>query len=132
VKVSLDHEVFDGLPRLSREIVKTITDQDTLTVWYDALIEKAAEISIFMKIMEEIGIDMEPAAGKVAFCKIAARWVEFRLRELGFPVPYPPNDPRTVEIERNGKRIAALKAQVRALGGDPDESLSKHFRKEAA
>lgn len=132
MEVIINSAVFDAMPRLSREMIAAETDAAKLARWYDALTEKIAELSAFTKAMNEAGLDMDGAAGKCAFCAIAARWIKNRLIAIGHPVPVPPTDPRVHELQRQQRRINRLKQQVRDLGGDPADSLSPHFENEAS
>ena len=120
--VEIDNERFDALPQLSREMINETSNGSVLADWYDTLIEKAAELHDFVGAMRHAGIEMDGAAGKMAYCQIAARWVERRLLALDHPVPYPPSDGRAKEINRLHRRLERLRQQVRDLGGDPNDS----------
>lgn len=102
-------------------MVKTLNNGEEMQDWYDALIEKGMEISEHVKALNIGEYETERAAHKIAYCRIAARWIEHRLIELGLPVPYPVKDPRQMQLTQMSAAINRLKNQVRALGGNPDE-----------
>ncbi|MES3042711.1 hypothetical protein [Sphingomonas faeni] len=124
MRVILENDRFDAIPRLSREFVNAQTDGDMLADWYDAMVEKGAELTEFVRAREIGDFDTEALTGKLAFIKIANRWIEARLIALGHHVPYPATNPLKRELANNAKRILTLKKQVRDLGGDPDATRS--------
>ncbi|MDK8188407.1 MULTISPECIES: hypothetical protein [Sphingomonas] len=124
MKVVIDSAVYDAIPNLSRAFINAQTDGKKLAGWYAAIDEKAWEMQEFLRAKELAGLDVEAAAGKLAYTKMALRWVEARLVTLGYEVPFPPHNPLKREIGNLHKRITRLKQQVRDLGGDPDDSLS--------
>lgn len=121
VQVLIDNDEYDSIPKLSRAMAKTMTNGEQMQDWYDALIEKSMEISEHVKALNIGEYETERAAGKIAYCRIAARWIEHRLIELKLPVPYPAKDPRQQQLTQAEACIIRLKNQVRALGGNPDE-----------
>jgi hypothetical protein len=124
MRVILENDRYDAIPRLSREFVNAQTSGAKLADWYDAMVEKGAELTEFVRARDLADFDTEALTGKLAFIKIANRWVEARLIALGYPVPYPPTNPLKRELANSAKRIASLKKQVRDLGGNPDDTLS--------
>ncbi|GAM01887.1 hypothetical protein [Sphingomonas parapaucimobilis] len=124
MKILIDSAAYDAIPDLSRSFVNAQTDGLLLAGWYTAIEEKASEMQEFLRAKEIAGLDVDAAAGKLAYTKMALRWVEARLVTLGYDVPFPPHNPLKREIGNLHKRINRLKQQVRDLGGDPDDSLS--------
>ena len=120
----LDSEGYDALPTpFSKALVQDTDSIAALRGWFLALTAKADELRAFTTAYALGGIGAEAAAGKLAYVSIARTWVQERLEVLGAVVPHPPGDPRRIELQRQAKIIRRLKAQVRALGGDPELEL---------
>jgi len=102
--------------------IEACSDAATLARWYRDCVETIKEIKAKIygyRAAEcaELGW-LKRTGGKIAALKMAARWVEFRMRVLGLPVPYLPSDPRKEELRRQGEVIQRLHTVLRAAGLD--------------
>ena len=74
----------------------------TLHKWFKELNQNASDLAEFVAAFRLAQIDDEKyyrrTAGKIAYLKIAAKWIERRLLELGEKPRYSPTDPRCREI----------------------------------
>lgn len=104
---------------LSKPIVDATTDLDTLHGWYDTLVNKSTEIAEFLQAYRLAEIDDEDyfrrTAGKLAYVRIALKWVERRILSLGAMVNYPPNDPRQKQLTILEEKLKKMTAKVAAL-----------------
>lgn len=103
-------------PDIDREDIAAERDELTLATWFTQCKDVALRIKDFIEAYRFAGLDKgdwyEAAASKMAFLSIGARMIEQRMQELGYPVPYPPHDPRTKHIRMLEEKI---KKQARVL-----------------
>lgn len=104
---------------ISKEIVDATDDVECLHDWHQTLIDKDTEISEFLQAYRLAQIDDEDyfrrTAGKLAYIRIASRWIERRLLSLGETVNYPPTDPRSRQLRILEEKIRKLNARVEEL-----------------
>lgn len=114
-------EIFlEGLGRVELDLdcdeVAACSDEAQLAGWFGLIYAKIDEIECFISGYRDAGRGDEDwkrrAGGKLGYLRLAKRWVERRLLELGIPPPYPPTDPRTREIRRMERQIADLKREL--------------------
>lgn len=104
---------------ISKDDVETCADVPTLLDWFERLNESNLQTTEFLHAYRDAQVDDEDwfrrTGGRLAYVRIAARWVERRLLTLGAKVPYPPTDPRTRQLRILDDKICKLKAEIDRL-----------------
>lgn len=104
---------------IDRQVVAASCDVPQLTAWFIALNDQASHTGEFLRAYREAEVNdedyFERTAGKLAFLRIACRWVEHRLIELGAYVPYSPADPRAKQLRILLEKVEKLTARLAKL-----------------
>lgn len=111
------------IPDISKEGLASENDIARLTGWYSTLDAKAMEMAEFVAAYRIAEIDDEDyfrrTAGALAYVRIAIRWVERRILELGETPPYSPLDPRSRQLRILNEKIEKMAKRLNQLEQEP-------------
>ena len=104
---------------LSHDDVQSETDVAQLKADYLQLDQEGLEMVSFIEAYRLAEIDDEPwfrrIGGKLAYNKIAQRWIERRILELGETPPYQMSDPRARALRVLNEKVEKMAARIKEL-----------------
>lgn len=113
-------ELIDGERGDVQQLIESCRDAAQLAQWFSETVEQIEGLRIDIEAFRYAGTARDDslyrAGGLLAHLGRTRRWLERRMLQCGFPIPWPPTDPRLREIKNLQARCETLRKALRDAG----------------